>query len=138
MVHRVGVVPVGESSIVIVVAAPHRKAALDAVHFAIDSVKALVPIWKKEVYAGAFVEGQGEEEGEEWTEEDGEEEEIMPAGHVAEAVATRGDRDLADAKMKEKDELGDLPPPCPQWKVNKEWDRTRAVEFSQGASRPDA
>ena len=41
------VVPVGEASIVIAVSSPHRKEALEAVHFAIDHVKATVPIWKK-------------------------------------------------------------------------------------------
>ena len=41
------VVPVGEASIVIAVSSPHRKEALEAVHFAIDHVKATVPVWKK-------------------------------------------------------------------------------------------
>ncbi|XP_076465617.1 molybdopterin synthase catalytic subunit-like [Babylonia areolata] len=50
MVHRLGVVPVGEASIVIAVSSPHRKEALEAVHFAIDHVKATVPVWKKEIY----------------------------------------------------------------------------------------
>ncbi|KAK7499658.1 hypothetical protein BaRGS_00008999 [Batillaria attramentaria] len=50
MVHRIGVVPVGEASIVIAVSSPHRKEALEAVHFAIDHVKATVPVWKKEIY----------------------------------------------------------------------------------------
>jgi molybdopterin synthase catalytic subunit len=48
--HRLGVVPVGQASVIIVVSSPHRKDSLDAVHFAIDQVKALVPIWKKEIY----------------------------------------------------------------------------------------
>ena len=41
------VVPVGEASIAIAVSSPHRKEALEAVHFAIDHVKATVPVWKK-------------------------------------------------------------------------------------------
>lgn len=40
-------VPVMEASIIIAISASHRKEALEAVHFAIDSVKATVPIWKK-------------------------------------------------------------------------------------------
>lgn len=39
--------PVGEASIVIAVSSPHRREALEAVHFAIDHIKATVPIWKK-------------------------------------------------------------------------------------------
>lgn len=50
MAHRLGVVPVGEASVVISVSAPHRVACYEASRFAIDSLKAQVPIWKKEVY----------------------------------------------------------------------------------------
>ena len=50
IVHRLGVVPVSEASVAVVVSSPHRRDSLEAVHFAIDQVKALVPIWKKEVY----------------------------------------------------------------------------------------
>jgi molybdopterin synthase catalytic subunit len=145
MVHRVGVVPVGASSIAIVVAAPHRKAALDAVHFAIDSVKGLVPIWKKEVYAAGPCGGEGHEEEEQEEEEEEEEEEegeweweeqeqedgekgVLREG--PEAAVTAADGDLAGAKVKERGEV-DAAPPCPQWKVNKEWDASRAIEFSQ-------
>lgn len=55
VVHRIGVVPVQESSIAIFASSPHRREALDAVNFIIDEVKASVPIWKKEFYEG-FVE----------------------------------------------------------------------------------
>lgn len=48
--HRLGVVNITEASVVIAVSSPHRKEALEAVHFAIDRLKATVPIWKKEVY----------------------------------------------------------------------------------------
>ena len=48
--HRTGVVPLGEASVVIAVSSAHRKESLEAVHFAIDDLKATVPIWKKEVY----------------------------------------------------------------------------------------
>ncbi|KXN70401.1 molybdopterin converting factor subunit 2 [Conidiobolus coronatus NRRL 28638] len=49
--HRVGTVPVGEISIIIVVSSPHRKEAISAVDFAIDHVKKTVPIWKKEFFS---------------------------------------------------------------------------------------
>ena len=48
--HRTGVVPVGESSVVIAVSSAHRREALEATQFGIDELKASVPIWKKEVY----------------------------------------------------------------------------------------
>jgi MoaE-MoaD fusion protein len=54
--HRVGRVDIGETSVVIAVSAPHRAAALNACHEAIDELKVTVPLWKKEVYEG----------GEEW------------------------------------------------------------------------
>ncbi|XP_063235395.1 molybdopterin synthase catalytic subunit-like [Bacillus rossius redtenbacheri] len=52
IVHRLGVVPVREASVVIAVSSPHRAESLEAVQFAIDALKSLVPIWKKEVYEG--------------------------------------------------------------------------------------
>lgn len=54
--HRVGPVEIGETSVVIAVAAPHRAAAFDACREAIDTLKQTVPLWKKELYVG----------GEEW------------------------------------------------------------------------
>ncbi|XP_067666621.1 molybdopterin synthase catalytic subunit-like [Haliotis asinina] len=50
IVHRLGVVPVTESSIIIAISSPHRKESLMAVSYAIDTLKATVPIWKKEIY----------------------------------------------------------------------------------------
>ena len=50
--HRVGTVGVGEPSVVIAVASPHRAAAFDAARLLIDDLKASLPIWKKEHYAG--------------------------------------------------------------------------------------
>ena len=41
------VVKVGESSIVMAISSPHRKAALEAVQYAVDIVKSTVPLWKK-------------------------------------------------------------------------------------------
>ena len=48
--HRLGVVGIGECSVAIVVAAPHRESAYLASRFAIDQLKFQVPIWKKEIY----------------------------------------------------------------------------------------
>eukprot|EP00013_Stygamoeba_regulata_P016977 CAMPEP_0177671884 /NCGR_PEP_ID=MMETSP0447-20121125/24994_1 /TAXON_ID=0 /ORGANISM="Stygamoeba regulata, Strain BSH-02190019" /LENGTH=206 /DNA_ID=CAMNT_0019179411 /DNA_START=669 /DNA_END=1289 /DNA_ORIENTATION=+ len=48
--HRVGIVPVGESSVVIAVSSVHRKDSLEAVQWCIDELKATVPVWKKEIY----------------------------------------------------------------------------------------
>jgi molybdopterin converting factor subunit 1 len=50
ILHRLGRVPVGQPSIAIVVAAAHRAPAFDACRFAIDQIKTLVPIFKKEVW----------------------------------------------------------------------------------------
>lgn len=49
--HRLGNVPVKEASILIAVSSPHRPAALAAVGWLIDEIKARVPVWKKEWYA---------------------------------------------------------------------------------------
>jgi len=51
--HRVGVVPIAESSVEIAISSEHRREALAAVQFAIDELKARVPIWKKEVYGAS-------------------------------------------------------------------------------------
>jgi len=48
--HRLGVVPVGEASIVIAVSSPHRKEAFVACEYLLEQVKLNVSIWKKEVY----------------------------------------------------------------------------------------
>lgn len=55
MVHRTGTVGVGESSVVIAVSSAHRREALEATHWAIDELKATVPIWKKEFFEGGEV-----------------------------------------------------------------------------------
>ncbi|MFT4539337.1 MAG: molybdopterin synthase catalytic subunit/molybdopterin converting factor small subunit [Planctomycetota bacterium] len=49
--HRVGTVEVGEASVVIAVASPHRDAAFEAARFLIDTLKERLPVWKKEVYS---------------------------------------------------------------------------------------
>ena len=53
--HRLGTVPVGETSVFVAVSAVHRDAALEACRFLIDELKATVPIWKKEVYTNGEV-----------------------------------------------------------------------------------
>ena len=60
IVHRLGKLEIGETSVVISVASPHRKAAFAACEWLIRELKRTVPIWKKEVYADgeAWVEGE--------------------------------------------------------------------------------
>ncbi|XP_059597952.1 uncharacterized protein LOC109123673 [Vitis vinifera] len=53
--HRLGPVPVGETSVFIAISSVHRADALDACKFVIDEIKAPVPIWEKEVYANGEV-----------------------------------------------------------------------------------
>jgi len=60
IVHRLGRIDVGESSIVIVVASAHRAAAFDACRWLIDTIKTKVPIWKKETFADGAVWAEGE------------------------------------------------------------------------------
>lgn len=47
--HRIGALAVGDASVVIAVAAEHRPAAFDACRYAIDRLKHIAPIWKKEI-----------------------------------------------------------------------------------------
>jgi molybdopterin synthase catalytic subunit len=60
MVHRLGRLEIGETSVFIVVSAPHRAAAFDACRFAIDTLKRTVPIWKKEYFEDGAVWADGE------------------------------------------------------------------------------
>jgi len=53
--HRVGVVEIGEASVAIAVSAAHRDAAFAGCRFAIDRLKEIVPIWKKEHYVGGEI-----------------------------------------------------------------------------------
>lgn len=50
VVHRIGLVPIGETSVVIAISSVSRIDSLEAVRFCIDTLKATVPIWKKEFY----------------------------------------------------------------------------------------
>ena len=54
--HRLGTVPVGETSVIIAVSSPHRDSAYEASRYAIERLKQIVPIWKKEIW----------EDGSEW------------------------------------------------------------------------
>src|SRR3954453_22207540 len=56
MVHRLGHVEVGEVSVAVAVSCPHRGQAFDACRHAIDRLKELVPIWKKENWADGSTE----------------------------------------------------------------------------------
>ena len=60
MVHRLGRLEIGETSVFIAVSAPHRAAAFDACRYAIDTLKKTVPIWKKEFFADGAVWADGE------------------------------------------------------------------------------
>lgn len=70
LLHRTGVLAVGEAAVVVVVSAPHRAEAFAAARFCIDTLKQSVPIWKRETWS----------EGESWG---------LEAQHVVDA-ATRG------------------------------------------------
>jgi molybdopterin synthase catalytic subunit len=52
ILHRTGTLGVGEASVLVVTSAPHRAEAFEAARFAIDSVKATVPVWKRETWEG--------------------------------------------------------------------------------------
>ena len=56
--HRIGRLEIGETSLLVAVSSAHRVAAFEACHFAVDRIKQVVPIWKKEVW----------DDGEEWIE----------------------------------------------------------------------
>jgi molybdopterin synthase catalytic subunit len=60
MVHRLGRLEIGQTSVFIAVSAPHRAAAFDACRFAIDTLKRTVPIWKKEYFEDGAVWADGE------------------------------------------------------------------------------
>ncbi len=62
LVHRVGMLQIGDVAVVTAVSAHHRDAAFEACRYAIDRVKGVVPIWKKEYFEEgmAWVVGQHE------------------------------------------------------------------------------
>lgn len=55
IVHRTGLLAVGEASVVIAISSTHREAAFDACKYAIERLKQIVPIWKKEFYADGAI-----------------------------------------------------------------------------------
>jgi molybdopterin synthase catalytic subunit len=61
IVHRTGRLEIGETSVVIAVSAPHRRAAFEACEWAIRELKRSVPIWKKEIFEDgeAWADGEG-------------------------------------------------------------------------------
>jgi molybdopterin converting factor subunit 1 len=60
LVHRLGRLEIGETSVLIVVASAHRGAAFDACRWVIDTLKRTVPIWKKEYFEDGAVWADGE------------------------------------------------------------------------------
>lgn len=71
--HRIGTVGIGEISLVVAIGSPHRKDAFAACQTAVDRIKEVVPIWKKEVY----------QDGSRWVA--CEDHEFAPPGHLSEA-----------------------------------------------------
>jgi molybdopterin synthase catalytic subunit len=63
MIHRLGRMEIGEASVLVVVAAPHRRPAFEAALEGINRLKKLVPVWKKEFFADGevWVEGEWDE-----------------------------------------------------------------------------
>jgi molybdopterin synthase catalytic subunit len=55
IIHRTGLLTVGEASVVISISSPHREAAFEACLYAIERLKEIVPIWKKEHYADGAI-----------------------------------------------------------------------------------
>jgi molybdopterin converting factor subunit 1 len=60
IVHRLGHLDIGETSVAVIVTSAHRRAAFDSCHYAIDKLKKVVPIWKKEFFEDGevWIEGQ--------------------------------------------------------------------------------
>ena len=77
IMHRIGRLEIGETSLLVAVSSGHRKEAFEACHYAVDRIKQIVPVWKKEVW----------EDGEEWIE-----------GHVPEVRPARESGETTDAR----------------------------------------
>jgi molybdopterin converting factor subunit 1 len=60
MIHRLGHLDIGETSVAVIITSAHRRAAFDACHYAIDKLKKVVPVWKKEFFDDGeiWIEGQ--------------------------------------------------------------------------------
>jgi molybdopterin converting factor subunit 1 len=63
--HRVGTLEIGDTSLLVAVSSGHRQQAFEACHWAVDRVKEIVPVWKKEHWAGgsAWLEGHAIDRG---------------------------------------------------------------------------
>jgi len=61
IVHRLGKLEIGETSVTIIVTSAHRRAAFEACHYAIDRLKQIVPIWKKEFFEDGAIWAEGEQ-----------------------------------------------------------------------------
>jgi molybdopterin synthase catalytic subunit len=59
VMHRIGRLEIGETSLLVAVSSGHRKEAFEACHYAVDRIKQIVPVWKKEVWADGseWIEG---------------------------------------------------------------------------------
>jgi len=59
ILHRIGRLEIGETSLLVAVSSGHRKESFEACHYAVDRIKQIVPVWKKEVWEddSAWVEG---------------------------------------------------------------------------------
>ncbi len=77
LVHRVGTLDLGESSVVAAVSAPHRSEAFAAARFAIDALKVSVPVWKREIWR----------DGADWGTNAAD---LVPAADVPSAAASEG------------------------------------------------
>jgi len=62
VIHRLGRIEIGETSVAIIVTAEHRGAAFDACRYLIDRLKQVVPVWKKEFFEDGFIWAEGERE----------------------------------------------------------------------------
>lgn len=60
--HRVGILEIGDTAVLVVVASPHRHAAFEAAEWVMDRIKAIAPIWKKELWADGDSEWIGDEQ----------------------------------------------------------------------------
>jgi molybdopterin synthase catalytic subunit len=59
VLHRIGRLEIGETSLLVAVSSPHRREAFEACHHAVDRIKQTVPVWKKEVWddGSEWIEG---------------------------------------------------------------------------------
>lgn len=66
LLHRIGLLVVGETSVAVAVSTPHRAEAFEAALFCIDTIKATLPIWKREIWAGGSEWVRCSHEPDEW------------------------------------------------------------------------